>query len=848
MKPISIAESEQLVALGNLLVQANRLISRSLNDRSFLQGICDLFVQSFDDTPLACVVPISPPPEPQYLPCSLRDNRQNHPPCPAELFALAAAETQTLPPVRLRQPIEINAFPMAWRPLLSNLGIRCHTALPVIRQHQPWGRLWLFHTSEYPAHPTVVHLFSNLADDITHGLDRIDLSLRRAQLQQELIRARDYQIALFTHNAAGILIVDRHRMIIDANPALCRMMGYPAGELIGQSAARIHFDEQTFETFRTEFSHALTHGSIETEYQFRRQNGSTLWARILGAGIALADGSPGVLWSIIDTSDLHFAQQKLGYQALHDPLTGLPNRRSFERALALAIAEAAHQERLLAVVLLDLDNFKPINDQYGHEVGDLVLTTIADRLRDALRRSDFVARLGGDEFVLLLGGCQYFEEINPILSKLETAIRVPLRLPNGVNIGIELSAGIALYPQHESGNAEVLLRYADQAMYLNKQQKQRRAHCWSQYGVPVALKENPAQQQLNTGALELWYQPIFANASQQIVGVEALARLVAPDGSLWKPEQFLPALDTTDFLLLTQQVLTRALADLNRLDQLGHRLWVSVNLHPLSVTADGIAILQRCIAGGGIAPERITLEILEGSHFDEQTQALQQLQAIKSLGVQLALDDIGTAYSSLQRMKDLPLDKVKLDQSFVRGIAQRPQDMHFIRSIHKLAFNLGIELVVEGVETEMIRDAIFVMGVPLVQGYGLARPMPFLALCEWLTPTTTSPAPRIPRQPSTLLGLYAAQFNHHEMVAKMLRSNAHLLNPNTVGDAECCPIHHALHALNLAADDPLFALHEAIHTGFVRCLSQQEHWKAAEDRQFAFEQAILDRFKEPLAD
>lgn len=848
--PMSAVESEQLVALGNLLVQVNRLISRSLNDRSFLQGVSDLFVQSFDDLPLACVVPISSDEIPCHPPCSLRDPNRDLPPFTAEWCQLALAHAQPQEPngsvLRHMQPYAESDFPLAWQPLLRSLQIRAVTRLTVVRHHQPWGVLWLFHTTNRPEHPALAHLFANLADDITHGLDRIDLSLRRAQLQQELIRARDYQIALFTHNAAGILIVDRHRMIIDANPALCRMMGYSTEELLGQSAARIHFDEHTFEAFRAEFSQALINGTIETEYQFRRKDGSSLWAKILGAGIALADGSPGVLWSIVDTSDLHTAQQKLGYQALHDPLTGLPNRRSFERALELALAEAAHGERLLAVVLLDLDNFKPINDAWGHEAGDQVLCITAERITQALRRSDFVARIGGDEFVLLLGGCQEFAELEPVLNTLETLIRAPIVLTNGVEVRVDLSAGIGLYPLHESRNADALLRLADQAMYASKQQKQRRARYWALYDQPLPLKENPAQQQLAAGAIELWYQPIFTNANQRIVGIEALAHLQAPDGSLWQPEHFLPALDPQDLLSLTRQVLTHALADLKRLDALGHSLWVSVNLHPHSVTACGLDTLKECIHSGGIAPARITLEILEGSHFDAQHEAVRQLQGIKALGVQLALDDIGTAYSSLQRMKDLPLDKVKLDQSFVRGLAERPQDMHFIRSIHKLAFNLGIELVVEGVETEMIRDAVFVMGVPLVQGYGLARPMPFLALCEWLSrPSTTTTAAAIrpnKRLPSTLLGLYAAQFNHHEMVAKMLRSNAHLLNPHTTGDAARCPIHHALHALKLPDDDPLFALHEAIHNGFSCCLRGEETWQAVEARQLAFERAILDRF------
>ncbi|MGC9208145.1 EAL domain-containing protein, partial [Acidithiobacillus sp.] len=275
-------------------------------------------------------------------------------------------------------------------------------------------------------------------------------------------------------------------------------------------------------------------------------------------------------------------------------------------------------------------------------------------------------------------------------------------------------------------------RLADQALYESKAHKSDRERSWVLFGEERKAPRTPAQRLLDAGALEVWYQPILDNRARRVVGVEALARLRDGDGKIWSPAEFLPQLQGKDLFELSRQVLQQALIDLSVLDALGLSLWVSVNIDPHSVSDACVACLREMIVHGAVDPSRITLEILEGSDFLEQQAALEHLLALKAQGIRLALDDVGSAYASLLRMKDLPIDEIKLDQGFVRTLEERPQDLHFVAAIQDLAAGMGVDLVVEGVETEDILDAVTVLGVKFLQGYGIARPMPLAQLQEFL--------------------------------------------------------------------------------------------------------------------
>lgn len=673
----------------------------------------------------------------------------------------------------------------------------------------------------------------------------LNLSPRAERLStQGLSGQTDYRSALFEHNAAGILIVDQNRVIYDVNPSLCAMLMFRAEDLLGQSVALIHFSQETYDRFQGKFQEALkSNHSVHTEYQFRRQDGTTLWAKILGARINLSNGAPGVLWSMVDTSDLHDAQEKLGYQALHDALTGLPNRRSMDLAINQMMAQATRDEHSLALMLMDLDNFKPVNDTWGHEIGDEVLIRIAERLKAVLRRSDFVARMGGDEFVFLVNQVHEVCELALIFSKIETAVSAPIVLSNGQIVRVGLSAGVALFPQHNSDNPDILLRLADQALYASKEYKQQRTCFWAMHGSPVTVQLNAAQKALGAEGLVVCYQPIVEVATGQTHAVEALARLQSSDGRLLMPEQFLPQLNTQDLFELTRQVLAQALADLSRLDRAGIEMDVSINLHPRIIKDAYIPALQQQIANSPIAPTRLTFEILEGGSFDEQQHALAHLIALRAQGVQLALDDLGSAYSSLQRMRDLPVNKIKLDQSFVRNLARQPNEINFVRSIQKLAFSTGLTLIVEGVETAELLDVLSVMRVPFIQGFAVGKPMPLDELILFLN----SAQRRLnTHEPTTLLGVYAALFSHHELVHKVIRRNPHLINTAALCTGDACPIHHALIHMNITdADHPIHRAHHALHQAFHLALEDRAEARAIDKARIVLENAILTELDLP---
>ncbi|OCX83963.1 hypothetical protein A6P08_09625 [Acidithiobacillus thiooxidans] len=528
--------------------------------------------------------------------------------------------------------------------------------------------------------------------------------------------------------------------------------------------------------------------------------------------------------------------------ARHDGLTGLPNRRFLENQMEKAIARAERHNRLLAVCMMDLDGFKPVNDTYGHQAGDEVLVALGKRLPEALRKSDFVARLGGDEFVMLLEDLEDLDALFQILKKIEETIAAPIPLSSGETVQIRASMGVAIYPFEDTDTEDQLLRLADQALYESKTHKADREHFWVLFGEEIhqSAPRTPAQHLLDAKALEVWYQPIMDSQTRRVVGVEALARLRDTEGTLWPPAKFLPQLQDVDFFDLSKKVLTQALADLPILDAQGCRLWASVNIDPVSISEDCITCLREMIAQGSVDPSRITLEILEGSNFLEQQAALEHLSEMKALGVHLALDDVGSAYSSLLRLKDLPIDEIKLDQGFIRTLGNRPQDLHFVAAIQDLAAGLGVNLVVEGVETEDILDAVTVMSVPLLQGYAIAKPMPLAELQTFL-----GRAPIHPSHPNSLLGLYAKQLVHHNVLKKAIHQDPRLVDYTTLLDAISCPVHADIQRLGADNVGLLDELHQEYHRAIAVLGAQMiaspatNDWTDVEHAQETLEQAIM---------
>ncbi|MHB8179763.1 MAG: bifunctional diguanylate cyclase/phosphodiesterase [Acidithiobacillus ferrivorans] len=433
-------------------------------------------------------------------------------------------------------------------------------------------------------------------------------------------------------------------------------------------------------------------------------------------------------------------ERTLTTQATHDVLTGLPNRDGLRLVFDQALARTERQERLLAVGFLDLDAFKPVNDTYGHDAGDELLKEIARRLQDAVRRTDTVARMGGDEFVLLLEGLRSMDELDQILARLQAAIAQPFNV-KGKMVSIQASLGLTLYPFDE-GDADILLRHADQAMYAAKTRPGRTKEGWVQLYHPdlgaLTMGDELLRQDflraLASGAVTLRYQPLVAMTTDRVAGLEALTRWHR-EGQEVSPERFLPSLDVRERQALGRFVLQTGLQQLAQWRDMGLDLFLSVNVTPEELNQPGFAdsVFGILAAYPGIPPESLVLEVLEIGEILEQEAALEHLQRLRGAGIKIALDDVGSAYASLLRLKNLPIDEIKIDQGFIRELSNKPQDLIFVESLVNLGLGMDVLITVEGVETEAHIALLREMNVDYLQGYAIARPLAAEAVANFVS-------------------------------------------------------------------------------------------------------------------
>jgi diguanylate cyclase (GGDEF)-like protein len=423
--------------------------------------------------------------------------------------------------------------------------------------------------------------------------------------------------------------------------------------------------------------------------------------------------------------------------AHYDPLTGVPNRVLLADRLSQALARAKRDKGLMAVCYLDLDGFKPVNDTYGHDVGDKVLVEISRRIKDAVREDDTVARLGGDEFVVLLVGLQMPEECAGSLHRMLERINQPI-VVRGKVLNISASIGVALYPEDEQ-DADTLLRHADQAMYVAKQSGKNRFHFFDPASDQRARSHHELQQQirygLQHGEFELYYQPKVEMATRRLVGAEALIRWNHPQRGRLLPAEFLRVVENTELELeVGDWVVNTAIAQLRHWRQDGFEIELSINISAYHLQSPNFVDklqqqARRCRDTDCFS--RLQIEVLETAALEDIARIGALIKACKALGVSFALDDFGTGYSSLTYLSKLDVDTLKIDQSFVCDMLQDKGDHAVVQGIIALAKAFDMSVVAEGVETEAHYQALLQMGCEVGQGYGIARPMPADELVAW---------------------------------------------------------------------------------------------------------------------
>jgi diguanylate cyclase (GGDEF)-like protein/PAS domain S-box-containing protein len=442
-----------------------------------------------------------------------------------------------------------------------------------------------------------------------------------------------------------------------------------------------------------------------------------------------------VVTAAIGQDELRAHAELSAHQALHDALTELPNRVLFGDRIQQALLTAEREGGRLAVLLMDLDRFKEINDTLGHAAGDHVLKVVARRLEDCLRASDTVARLGGDEFGLLLPKQTEPHEIVKLLEKISTAIEEPIEL-DGLPLAIESSIGVAFYPDHGL-RVEELVQRADVAMYTAKQESIRYAYYdqTSDDHDPQRLTIiGELRRAIEQRELVLYYQPKAALSDASVRSVEALVRWIHPERGLVPPDEFIPQAQETGLMKpLTLFVLDEALRQMRAWQDAGRELTVSVNLATRNLLDVAFPDdVQAALERWGVEPARLELEITESTMLDDPFRTKLVLDKLFAMGIRLSIDDFGTGYSSLAYLRQLPVSEIKIDRSFVLNMDSNADDAVIVRSTIDLGRNLGLRVVAEGVETQEAWQQLEELGCELAQGYFLSRPVPADQLEDWL--------------------------------------------------------------------------------------------------------------------
>lgn len=547
---------------------------------------------------------------------------------------------------------------------------------------------------------------------------------------------------VFEKTQEGITITDALGNIIEINAALSKITGYAREELIGKNPRILKSGSQSRSFYETMWQSLTTTGHWAGEVWNRKKDGE-FYAEWLTIS-AIADEHGKTTHYVGISSDITLLKQhekQLERIAHYDALTGIPNRTLLNDRMKQGIARTAREKNMMAVCYLDLDGFKPINDTVGHDAGDRVLIEIAQRIQKTLRGGDTVARLGGDEFVILLLGLERGEECNTTLERMLAVIAEPIDIGEN-SFSLSASIGVSIYPLDEE-DTDTLLRHADQAMYVAKQSGKNRFHIYD-----PALDQRTRNQQellksiqfgLQNKQFELYYQPKVDLRTQQLVGAEALIRWNHPDLGLLAPARFLPVAENTEVdILIGEWVIASALDQLDLWRAAGLDIEVSINISAYHLeSAHFVGRLQQQLSQHPPLPaKRFQIEVLETAALDDITQVTRILDECKKFGVSFALDDFGTGYSSLSYLSTLPVDVLKIDQSFIRNLMVSKGDHAIVLGVIALSKVFDLKTVAEGIETQVHFHTLLEMGCDIGQGYAIARPMPASALLDWANRTT----------------------------------------------------------------------------------------------------------------
>jgi diguanylate cyclase (GGDEF)-like protein/PAS domain S-box-containing protein len=550
---------------------------------------------------------------------------------------------------------------------------------------------------------------------------------RRAEEALEISEERFRHV--FDHAPIGMALVDvkqNDAFVVRTNNALTRLLGY-SGKELGQKRFSELADPADRPLLRTMLARAQTDGSAQTHLEIRLRAKDASRRTVLAAASRLAgDAGSALVIHLEDITLRKHAEEQLRHRALHDPLTGLPNRDLLLDRLNGALARVVRSRTGVGVLFLNLDNFKIINDTIGHVAGDEVLRTMAVRLLRTARGGDTLARLGGDEFVMLCENLEDDEELDALAKRVAAAVAVPLSVA-GKTFVTTVSIGIAV--GRDLGAPEQLLRDADLAMHHAKQRGKHAIEVFDESMRQLAIDrvevEHDLRRALADGEIVPYFQPILDLSTGNIAGFEALARWRHPQRGILLPAQFLSIAEEAHLIgELGETMLDAACAQLTKWQDVSADLTMAVNLSALQLEASFVQAVEQRLRERSVAPRSLLVELTESVFLDMKKAAASHLNSLARLGVQLGIDDFGTGYSSLLYLKRFPVRFLKIDRSFVGGLPANQEDAAIVEAIVRLGRSLELATIAEGVETKEQLEVLRSMGCTCAQGYYIAQPKP----------------------------------------------------------------------------------------------------------------------------
>jgi diguanylate cyclase (GGDEF)-like protein/PAS domain S-box-containing protein len=632
---------------------------------------------------------------------------------------------------REKRNIVINDFDSSehlipWREKARQFGVKSVAAFPILRAGKPYAVFSVYNDQVGAFDEEIVSLLDGMARNISFALDNFDKETERKQAEESLMLAA----MVYQDSSEAMMVTDADNSIIAVNPAFEHITGYSSDEVIGKNPNIMKSGRQGSEVYREMWQSINTTGRWKGELWNRAKDGEEFAEMITINTTYNPDGS--VLRRVALFSDITEKKESddlIWQQANFDTLTGLPNRNLFRDHLRNKIMKAQRGSQPLALMFLDLDGFKDVNDTLGHDMGDILLKEAAYRLQGCVREIDTVARLGGDEFTVILSELQDPGNVDRVARHILQRMSAPFKLGDEV-AHVSASIGITLYPQ-DGTEIEELTKNADQAMYAAKQEGKNRYHFFTASMQEAAIARmrlvNDLRGALEGNQFEVVYQPIIDLATGIIHKAEALIRWQHPTRGLINPVEFISAAEDTGMITSFGNWIFHEAARQAALWREKYRpeFQISVNISPIQFRNEGIdsSAWFDHLKSLGLPGQGIVVEITEGLLLDASPKITDQLLMLRDAGIEVSLDDFGTGYSSLSYLKKFDIDYIKIDQSFVRNLIPDSDDMALCEAIIVMAHKLNIKVIAEGIETDEQRDLLAGAGCDYGQGYLFSRPV-----------------------------------------------------------------------------------------------------------------------------